>query len=400
MATSEDRSSITINVLIAPTKLPPDPEDSCLEVAVFSGTLLDFTGLQNLPKPKFCPTERLSSSKYMTESVMPHLPVKDLFVESKKCARSRYQYGRCDFIYNQMHIEQDATPMGLWMQTGDSVALVPTFGKLSCQLKSRKTLGLNLCLGETEGGLPFPKEVIKHGQTDTAEQSDRNLMANMKKLAFSFYVGPVRNSTPENAHAALPIVQLVPFDNDSTVDELVESWAFYVRERGINVKDTPTFVLHRDKKIVLGKNTMIKDVFDPRMQRHYFCLPPGKEATNNRPSVDDENIDKLVECIKLVEEDANSAATGAKRKKKKPGQRQGSELDMRNVPEVRHNPGVKQNPEVERDLMINDSEFFDEDANTDGIKRKKTKKGRAYCKVQKKEKAESLRTDQVPLLQS
>ena len=42
MATSEDRSSITINVLIAPTTLPPDPEDSCLEVAVFSGS---FTGL-------------------------------------------------------------------------------------------------------------------------------------------------------------------------------------------------------------------------------------------------------------------------------------------------------------------------------------------------------------------
>ena len=78
-----------------------------------------------------------------------------------------------------------------------------------------KTLGLNLYLGVTEGGLSFPTEVGRH----------RIAMPRLKQdFCYPyFYVGPVRNSTPENAHSALPIVQLVPFSWESTVDELVES---------------------------------------------------------------------------------------------------------------------------------------------------------------------------------
>ena len=156
----------------------------------------------------------------------------------------------------------------------------------------------------------------------------------------SFYVGPVRNSTPENAQTALPIVKLVPDNKESTVDELFDAWTFYVRKRGIEVKDRPAFVLHRDKKVALGKDIKIGDVIDTRVLRHYFCLPPApqdnsKEATSDRSSVDEESIDKLVACIEVVEEYAE---------------------------------GTK--------------------------KKKKTKKGRVCAKVQKK-KAESLRTDQV-----
>ena len=118
--------------------------------------------------------ERMSTPESLKESVSPFLPVKQLFVEPRKIARSRFKYGRCDFIFHEMHIEQDATPIGLGMQSGDAVAFFPTFGKLSNtlneelkELKDRKflvmkTLGLNLCLGVTEGGLLFPREVGRH----------------------------------------------------------------------------------------------------------------------------------------------------------------------------------------------------------------------------------------------
>ena len=43
--------------------------------------------------------------------------------------------------------------------------------------------------------------------------------------------------------------------------------------RGIEVKDTPTFVMHRDQKVALGKDTKIRDVIDTRLPRRYFWIP-------------------------------------------------------------------------------------------------------------------------------
>ena len=252
-AANDSPQDLKINTFIAHTVLPPDSEG--------------FLGLYKCRSFKIVGASSKSAPEYFEESVSPFLPVKELFVESRKCARSRFQYGRCDFIYNGMHIEQDATPIGLDMHTGDAAAFIPTYGKIPWymktlpNLKDMTPLGLNLCLGLTEDGLPFPREVGRH----------RKEIPRLKEGYF--YVGPVRNSTPENVHSALPIVQLVPFSLESTVDEMVESWTFYVRKRGIEVKDRPSFVLHRDKKVALGKDTKIRDVIDTRLPRRYFWIP-------------------------------------------------------------------------------------------------------------------------------
>ena len=315
-------------------------------------------------------------SPLLTESVNPLLPVKDLFVEARRYAKSNFPYGRCDIVYRGMYVEQDATPFGLDMENYDWVAIVPTFEK------GVNTYGMSLkeCL------LPFVKDPFKEG---------------------SFHIGPVRNGGN-----ALPIRRLLPNNRESmecTVDTLVESWVLEVRKEGFEVKDKPTFLLYKDKKLALGKNIKIKDVIDTRMQNHYFCFPLStqdcsKEVTSIRPSLDMENIDELVKCIDLSDEDANSAATGTKRRKKRQGQRQRleSELAMRQVPEARQNSRVRHDPEANKVAVSKTPSNFNEhlvagasQRETINMKKKKKKKERACAKDQNKEEAESLFIDQV-----
>ena len=308
---------------------------------------------------------RLKKCWCLTESVNPLLPVKDQFVEARRYTKSNFPFGRCDIMYRGMYVEQDATPFGLGMEDNDWVGVFPTFEK---------------------GGLPFSKDPSK--ETD-------------------FYMGPVRNG-----RNALPIRRLVPNNRESmesTVDDLIDSWVLEVRKEGFEVKDTPKFLLYKDKKLALGKNIKIKDVIDTRMQNHYFCFPLStqdcsKEVTSIRPSLDMENIDELVKCIDLSDEDANSAATGTKRRKKRQGQRQRleSELDMRQVPEARQNSRVRHDPEANKVAVSKTPSNFNEhlvagasQRETINMKKKKKKKERACAKDQNKEEAESLFTDQV-----
>ena len=298
----------------------------------------------------------------LTESVNPLLPVKDLFVEARRYAKSNFPFGRCDITYRGMYVEQDATPNGVCMEDDECVELFPTF--VSSRVKEKV--------------LPFLNDLFKESL---------------------FYVGPVRNDRSD-----LPIRELTPIINresfdESNVDELVETWILEVRKEGFEVKDTPTYVLHRDKKLDLGKNIKIKDVIDVRWRKHYFCLPTtqenSKEATSDRPSLDERNIDELVKCIELADEDANSAATGTKRKKKRQGQRHENDLGMGQIPEAKQNPRFGQDPEANRVAVSTTSSNFNEDLATIGYNRKK-KKEKACAKGQTKQKAESLLADQVP----
>ena len=274
-----------------------------------------------------------------TESVNPLLPVKDLFLAARKTAKTNFPFGRCDVMFNNMHIEQDATPVGLDMRPGDNVLLYPTFGKFEGQdqikdhlcydvLHDRNRPGLNFSIGVTEGGLPL------------VDCQTKKLLVNVAVDCFkkaSFYVGPIRNSTHENAETAPPIVQLVPKNRESTVDELLYAWHSYSYAASIGVggvnfkpKGLPTFLWYRDKKIVMGKKTKIEDVIDERMQRHYFYLPPPysqdegqrrTEATSTCPVSDERSIDKLLEFIELDEDDDHASGTKRKKKKKKKGPR-------------------------------------------------------------------------------
>merc|ERR1712105_292619 len=93
----------------------------------------------------------------------------------------------------------------------------------------------------------------------------------------SFYVGPVRNSTPWNYLSALPIVQLAPsVTRMFTVDELAEAWGFYVMKEEFEILEKPTYLLYNQKKISLGQNIKVLDVIDQNMKKHYFCLPQLK----------------------------------------------------------------------------------------------------------------------------
>ena len=301
----------------------------------------------------------------LTESVHPLLPVKDLFVGARRYAKYNFPFGRCDIVYRGMYVEQDATPFGLGMEDDEWVGVFPTFER---------------------GGLPFFKYLSEEAV---------------------FHMGPVRNGG-----SALPIRKMVPNKRESmeaTVDSMVESWVLEARKEGFEVKDTPTFLLYKDKKLALGKNIKIKDAIDTRMQNHYFCIPPStqdcsKEATSDRPSLDIENINRLVKslrCIELGDEDANSAATGTKRKKKRQGQRQRqeSEPEKGQVPEARQNPRVRHDPEANRVAVSRTPSNFNEHLVAGASQREainmKKKKERACAKDQNKEEAESLFIDQV-----
>ena len=78
-------------------------------------------------------------------------------------------------VYDQMHIENDATPMGLGMEADDTIAILPSVDlfvsnpalresvvKLTTRRDKTVSLGLNISIGEEEGGLPYPIERLEH----------------------------------------------------------------------------------------------------------------------------------------------------------------------------------------------------------------------------------------------
>ena len=120
----------------------------------------------------------------------------------------------------------------------------------------------------------------------------------------SFYVGPVRNSTPWNYLSALPIVQLAPFL--SSVDELAEAWHWHVTKEQFEILEKPTYLMYNEKRIHLGKNIKLVDVIDMDMKKHYFCLPQLKWK-------DEKSVDRLMEFI----EGGKLPEQGAEKKKGK-----------------------------------------------------------------------------------
>ena len=326
-------------------------------------------------------------------------------------------------VYDQMHIENDATPMGLGMEADDTIAILPSVDlfvsnpalresvvKLTTRRDKTVSLGLNISIGEEEGGLPYPMEQLEHdpscfegaslsslhrivtnadretagstgrqalchseithtkykmeanevssicqlltdillslqrcrkkGRTqpsskdDPCEQLDNILFPFLEETAnektcfknllqtfflfqveddrqisrireSSFYVGPVRNSTPWNYLSSLPIVQLALL-HPSTVDELAEAWNFYVMKEEFKILEMPTYLLYNEKKIPLGQNINVVDVIDMDMKKHYFCLPPITWK-------DEKSVDRLMEFI----EGSKPTEQGREKKKKK-----------------------------------------------------------------------------------
>ena len=123
-------------------------------------------------------------------------PVKSMMASSKKyCGANCKNCARCNLsaamiansvtvsgkqrpfsvVYDEMHIENDATPMGLGMEADDTIAILPSLDlflsnpslregvvKLTSRKDKSVSLGLNVSIGEEVGGLPYPRELIKH----------------------------------------------------------------------------------------------------------------------------------------------------------------------------------------------------------------------------------------------
>ena len=128
-------------------------------------------------------------------------PVKFMMASSKKyCGANCKNCARCNLsaamiansvtvsgkqrpfsvVYDEMHIENDATPMGLGMEADDTIAILPSLDlflsnpslregvvKLTSRKDKSVSLGLNVSIGEEVGGLPYPRELVFGRWRDT-----------------------------------------------------------------------------------------------------------------------------------------------------------------------------------------------------------------------------------------
>ena len=394
-------------------------------------------------------------------------PVKTLMPKKRLCAATCTNCVGCkvsaktpsgqrpfSVVYDQMHIENEATPMGLGMEADDTIAIVPSMDlfvsnpelrerviKLTTRRDKTVSLGLNVSIGEDEGGLPYPTDLIEHDPScfdvqslstlcqiitdadrrtagcttrqkmSTCHSEITNIRFKIEANAFvgicqllteivsslkrckekgthhpddypinvfnpcdqldnildpywerntnaeacfkdlmntasflldddqvsqikgsSFYVGPVRNSTPWNYLSALPIVQLAI--RKSTVDELAEAWAFYVKKEEFEILEKPTFLLYNEKRIPLGQKIDVEDVIDMDMKKHYFCLPQLKWN-------DAKGVDRLMEFIEGGKPPEQEKEKKKKKKKKKAPPTGNEEIESagKGMAEVKPNEG-------------------------------------------------------------
>merc|ERR1719234_1791795 len=143
----------------------------------------------------------------------------------------------------------------------------------------------------------------------------------------SVYVGPVRNSTTQDTHSPVPIVRMVPYTQEATVNELFLTWlnyvnkaarqnhpclphdqkklkhyADYLRRMGLQHLIGPYRLAYNGREIDVHSGALVADVIDKSLTKHYFVIS-GDEWSDSR------DIFKLAEFIE--------GKTGEKEKKKK-----------------------------------------------------------------------------------
>ena len=158
----------------------------------------------------------------------------------------------------------------------------------------------------------------------------------------SVYVGPLRNSTSEDAHSPVPIVCLVPYTREATVNELFLAWVYYVnkaaqehhpclphdqkklkhyteylRRKGLQHLIGPYRLTYNREEIDVHSGALVADVIDNTLRKHYFVIS-GDEWTDNR------DIGQLAEFI----EGKTGEKEKKKRKKRKDSSRDALERDQ------------------------------------------------------------------------
>merc|ERR1719234_759668 len=143
----------------------------------------------------------------------------------------------------------------------------------------------------------------------------------------SVYVGPVRNSTTQDTHSPVPIVRVVPYTQEATVNELFLTWLNYVnkaarqhhpclphdqkklkhytdylRRMGLQHLIGPYRLAYNGREFDVLSGALVTDVIDKSLSKHYFVIS-GDEWSDSR------DIFKLAEFIE--------GKTGEKEKKKK-----------------------------------------------------------------------------------
>ena len=248
----------------------------------------------------------------------------------------------CDhnvFVFDGMIVEEDATPMGLGLEDGDILGIIPRynirilgqvneivnrFGGLGllnaiiCETKRKQvTVGLNTVIGEQEGGLPLLKNKDPELQKQLVQAMHKFHWPIPQRLATSLkeeeeatalpppgptvYVGPVRNATPQNVLSSMPIVQFRGVSNLNSVDQLIDSWSHYTKDAR-----RPTYLMYNNKRC--DKKVGIKD-FAMGLDRLYFSLPLSYNA-------DDRDIDQLLGFIEGEDEKMKKGDKKKNRKKR------------------------------------------------------------------------------------
>ena len=122
------------------------------------------------------------------------------------------------------------------------------------------------------------------------------------------YLGPVRNATPNNFLASLPIVQFQGVSKENTVEQLIDAWCHYTKEQSKDL-EKPEFVMYNNKRC--NTSVCIKDL-DMVLEGLYFSLPLGYNALVE----DEKDLEQLLEFIE-GDDDNDKKEQGAKKKKKR-----------------------------------------------------------------------------------
>ena len=246
----------------------------------------------------------------------------------------------CDhnvLVFDGMIVEEDATPMGLGMENRDTLGIVPrynannlkeideiveTFGGLGllqtiiCRTKregKQVSVGLNIVMGEEEGGLPLliNQELKSLSNLKLTTKEDEGATAlqtpEMSPEPKTVYLGPVRNATPDNFLSSLPILQFQGVSNWNSIDQLIDAWCHYAREHSKHL-ERPEYLMYNNKRC--NKKVCIKDL-GMVMEGLYFSLPMSYKAYE-----DGRDIEQLLDFIE-GEDGKEKKDKGEKKKKRK-----------------------------------------------------------------------------------
>ena len=188
-----------------------------------------------------------------------------------------------------------------------------------------------------------------------------NQVAECRNYLFdtTFYVGPVRNSTPSNYLSSWPIVQLSGVSMATTVEELLLTW---VRYAGNHVRELPNYLtlgnlqlpVKADKGVLEQRLVDVISTYNDGTlgQYIYLALPL---AFSNMLGEDERDIDQLMEFIEGGKE--KQGIKKKRRKNKKGGTAATLHVEAKLMEgEARNNPDSKSSSNFQADSQYSENQ--------------------------------------------